>query len=76
LWRATSGVGVPVRRSIFIVDGSKQSTNAVGEGFRINEPHPNSEAADIGDGRGESDAKAPSGPMDHSGGRDGTKVRR
>lgn len=43
------------------MDGSKQSTNAVGEGFRINEPQLRPEAADIGDGRGESDAKAPSG---------------
>jgi hypothetical protein len=73
---ATSGVGVSVRRSTIIVDGLTQSTFMAGEGIRISEPLLRPEAADIGDGRGESEAKAPSGLMDHSGGRDGTKVWR
>lgn len=52
LSRATSGVGVSVRRSTIIVDGSKQPTFMAGEGIRISEPLVRPEAADIGDGRG------------------------
>jgi len=73
---ATSDVGVSVRRSTIIVDGPKQSAFMAGEGIRISEPLLRPEAADIGDGRGESDAKAPSGLLDHSSGRGGTKVLR
>lgn len=74
LSRAESGVGVSVRRSTIIVDGLKQSTYMAGEGIRISEPLLRPEAADIGDGRGKSEAKAPSGLLDYSSGRDGTKV--
>jgi hypothetical protein len=74
LSRATSGVGVSVYRSTVIVDGRRHRTNLAGEGIRFSEPQLRPEAADIGDVRGESEAKAPSGLFDALCGRNRRKV--